>query len=173
MVIDSVKPYEGPVVTLQVDKLSRGDGITFSREIAVVVDAVAIAAVDEQDRILLIKQYRHAMKGPVWEIPAGRMDEEGETPEQTAIRELNEEADTNAEQIELLTVFSNSVGWTCEKTHVFSARGLESTPQFNRQNEEADIEKKWINLSEASKLVQEGIIIDAKTIIAILLLCQQ
>jgi len=165
----SSRPYEGPLVAIEVDTLSRGGGKPFMREIAVVTDAVAIVALDEQDRVLLIKQYRHALRAPVWEIPAGRRDVEGETPEQTAARELSEEADVGAEHLELLTVFLNSVGWTSEKTYVFCARGLTNVAQFERLNEEADIEKAWIPLPEARAMIQNGTITDAKTIIGILL----
>ncbi|MCL2529242.1 MAG: NUDIX hydrolase [Coriobacteriia bacterium] len=165
----SSRPFQGLLINVEVDTLSRGDGKTFIREVARVTDVVAIAAIDDEGRILLIKQYRHSMRGPVWEIPAGRLDVAGETPAEAAARELREEADVLAESLEPLSVFGNSVGWTTETTHLFCARGLTATTPFERLCEEADIEKAWVSLPEARAMIQNGTIADAKTIIGILL----
>ena len=168
-VLDSEEVYKGKIISIRKDTLTRGDGKKFIRETAVSSDAVAVVAMDEQSRILLIRQYRHPMKQPVWEIPAGKMDVDGERPEETAIRELQEETDTTAESVELLTLFYNSVGWTNEKTYVYLVKNLREVPEFKRENEEADIEKKWIALDEAYDLVRTGELADAKTVIGILL----
>ena len=104
-VLESRTEYAGKIVSIRRDKLTRGDGNTFIRETAVASDAVGIVAMDDRGRILLIRQYRHPMGRPVWEIPAGRMDVEGEKPEETALRELREETDTEASSIQLLTLF--------------------------------------------------------------------
>ncbi len=168
-VLESELAYEGRITSIRRDKLTRGDGKTFIRETAVVNDAVGIVALDDKDRILLIRQYRHPMGRPVWEIPAGKMDKEGEPPEKTALRELREEADIAAENVELLTMFLNSAGWTTEKTYIYLAEGLRDVPEFERENEEADIEKKWVPLPEAFEKVKTGELDDAKTVIGILL----
>lgn len=168
-VLNSEEVYKGKIISIRRDTLTRGDGKNFVRETAVSTDAVAVVAVDEQSRILLIRQYRHPMGRPIWEIPAGKMDVDGETPEETAIRELREETDTTAESVEFLTMFLNSAGWTNEKTYVYLAKGLKNVPEFHRENEEADIEKKWLFLDEAYDLVQSGQLSDAKTVIGILL----
>ena len=97
------------------------------------------------------------------------MDVEGERREMTALRELREETDTEAASVEFLTVFLNSAGWTTEKTYIYLAEGLTDVSEFERQNEEADIEKKWIPLDKAVELVKTGQIDDAKTMIGILL----
>ena len=76
-VLDSEEVYKGRIITVRKDTLTRGDGKTFVRETAVSADAVAVAALDEENRILLIRQYRHPMGQPVWEIPAGKMDVDG------------------------------------------------------------------------------------------------
>lgn len=168
-VLDSRTEYTGKIMSIRRDELTRGDGKTFIRETAVASDAVGIVAIDDKGRILLIRQYRHPMGRPVWEIPAGRMDVDGEKPEETALRELREETDTTAASVELLTLFLNSAGWTTERTYVYLAKGLTNVPEFERENEEADIEKKWIPLEEAAELVKSGEIDDAKTVIGILL----
>lgn len=168
-VLESEEVYKGKIITIKRDTLTRGDGKNFVRETAVSSDAVAVVAIDEQGRILLIRQYRHPMGRPVWEIPAGKMDVDGEQPEETAIRELQEETDTTAESVELLTLFLNSAGWTNEKTYVYLAKGLRDVPEFQRENEEADIEKKWVSLEDAYEMVRTGELDDAKTVIGILL----
>ena len=168
-VLESEEVYKGKIITIKRDTLTRGDGKNFVRETAVSSDAVAVVAIDEQGRILLIRQYRHPMGRPVWEIPAGKMDVDGERPEETAIRELQEETDTTAESVELLTLFLNSAGWTNEKTYVYLAKGLRDVPEFQRENEEADIEKKWVSLEDAYEMVRTGELDDAKTVIGILL----
>ena len=168
-VLESEEVYKGKIITIKRDTLTRGDGKNFVRETAVSSDAVAVVAIDEQGRILLIRQYRHPMGRPVWEIPAGKMDVDGEQPEETAIRELQEETDTTAESVELLTLFLNSAGWTNEKTYVYLAKGLRDVPEFQRENEEADIEKKWVSLDDAYEMVRTGELDDAKTVIGILL----
>lgn len=166
---ETTKKYEGKIITIRADRLTRGDGKLFTREVAVVSDSVAVVAVDEHKRVLLIRQYRHPMGRPVWEIPAGRMDVQGEIPAQTALRELREEADVVADYIDPLTTFGSSVGFTSEKISVFIAYGLKNVSEFERQNEEADIEKKWVPFAEALEQVKKGIIDDSKTIIGIML----
>ena len=168
-VLESQTVYEGKIFSIKRDKLTRDGRDTFVRETVVSDDAVGIVAVDGQGRILLIRQYRHPVGQPVWEIPAGKMDVKGEKPEETALRELREETDTRAAKIEFLTMFLNSAGWTTEKTYVFLARGLKGVPEYDRQNEEADIEKKWISMSKALDMVRSGQLNDAKTIIGLLL----
>ena len=167
--LESQTVYEGKIFSIKRDKLTRDGRDTFVRETVVSDDAVGIVAVDGQGRILLIRQYRHPVGQPVWEIPAGKMDVKGEKPEETALRELREETDTRAAKIEFLTMFLNSPGWTTEKTYIYLARDLAVAPEFERKNEEADIENKWIPLAEAAKLVETGEINDAKTVIGILL----
>lgn len=168
-VLETEEVFAGKIASIRRDKLTRGDGQTFIRETAVTYDSVGIVAMDDKKRILLIRQYRHPAGRPLWEIPAGRMDADGESPEETALRELREETDTSAAAVHLLTVFLNSAGWTTEKTYIYLAEGLNSMPEYERKNEEADIEKKWISLEEAFEQVKSGRIDDAKTVIGILL----
>ena len=129
-VLNSEEVYKGKIISIRKDTLTRGDRKSFVRETAVSSDAVAVVAMDDQNRILLIHQYRHPMGKPIWEIPAGKMDVRGEQPEETAIRELQEETDTTAESVRLLTIFYNSAGWTNEKTYVYLAKNLKEVPEF-------------------------------------------
>ena len=168
-VIESEVAFNGKLITITRDALSRSGKAPFIREVATTTDSVAVVALDELQRVLLVSQYRHPLRTSVWEIPAGRIDVEGEAPEHTALRELREEADIVASNIKPLTTFANSVGWTTEKTQVFLASDLKEVPAFERHDEEADIEKQWVLLADALEMIQTGQIIDAKTIIGILL----
>jgi ADP-ribose pyrophosphatase len=112
--------------------------------------AVAVLALDERDRVLLIKQYRHPVRMRDWELPAGLLDLHGESPLDAAKRELAEEVDLVAETWHLLSEFMTSPGGSNEVLRVYLARGVSSTPKaFERVDEEAGIELRWVPLDEA------------------------
>ncbi|MCU1579214.1 MAG: hydrolase [Rhodoglobus sp.] len=111
--------------------------------------AVAVLALDERDRVLLIKQYRHPVRMRDWELPAGLLDLHGESPLDAAKRELAEEVDLVAETWHLLSEFMTSPGGSNEVLRVYLARGVRSTPKaFERIEEEAGIEVRWVPLDE-------------------------
>jgi 8-oxo-dGTP pyrophosphatase MutT (NUDIX family) len=111
--------------------------------------AVAILALDDQDRVLLIKQYRHPVRYRDWEIPAGLLDVRGEHPLEAAKRELAEEADVEADEWNVLSEFYTSPGGSDEAIRIYLARGLRPTAEaFQRVDEEADIEVRWVPLDE-------------------------
>ena len=111
--------------------------------------AVAVLALDERDRVLLIKQYRHPVRMRDWELPAGLLDIHGEAPLVAAQRELAEEVDLVAETWDLLTEFMTSPGGSNEVLRVYLARGVSAAPDvFSRTEEEAGIELRWAPLDE-------------------------
>lgn len=111
--------------------------------------AVAILALDDQDRVLLIKQYRHPVRMREWEIPAGLLDEPGEDPAEAAARELAEEADVAASEWNVLSEFYTSPGGSTEAIRIYLARGLSALDDvFDRTDEEADMEIRWVPLDE-------------------------
>lgn len=111
--------------------------------------AVAVLALDDEDRMLLIRQYRHPVRYRDWEIPAGLLDEDGEPPLEAAQRELAEEADLTAEDWSVLTEFYTSPGGSNEAIRVYLARGLAASDAvFERTDEEADIEVLWVPIDE-------------------------
>ena len=119
--------------------------------------AVAVVALDEQDRVLLIQQYRHPIRMRDWEIPAGLLDIEGEDPRDAAARELAEEADLQAEHWEDLGNFAVSPGGSEEFVRIFLATGVSSTGEtFDRDGEEADIRKAWVPFSEVLDGIAAG-----------------
>jgi 8-oxo-dGTP pyrophosphatase MutT (NUDIX family) len=170
-VLSSRSPYTGARVAVRVDTLAMPDGSIAEREVAVVDDAVAVVALDERRRVCLLRQYRHPFGERVLELPAGKIDVVGESPLQTARRELEEEARLRSEQWSPLTCFLNSAGWTTERTHLFLAEGVYAggAEQFLATGEEADLELAMVPLDECLTLIDGGEIVDAKTIAGLLL----
>jgi len=121
--------------------------------------AVAIIAVDEQDRVLLVSQYRHPVRSELWEPPAGLLDVAGEPPVVAAARELAEEADLRADTWHVLVDFYTTPGGSSERIEVFLARGLHEVPEGERHvriHEEADMVPVWVPLDDAVDAVLAG-----------------
>ena len=140
--------FDGRVWDVRRDRFKlEGDEIT--REYVDHTGAVAVLALDERDRVLLIKQYRHPVRMRDWELPAGLLDIRGEAPLLAAQRELAEEADLVAETWDLLAEFMTSPGGSNEVLRVYLARGVSAAPEvFDRTEEEAGIELRWAPLDE-------------------------
>ena len=111
--------------------------------------AVAVLVMDDDDRVLLIQQYRHPVRSRDWEIPAGLLDIEGEDPLIAGKRELAEEVDLVASDWSRLVTFNSSPGGSNEVITVFLARGISATPSsYHRAEEEADIVVRWVPIDE-------------------------
>ncbi|MFM9877036.1 MAG: NUDIX domain-containing protein [Rhodoglobus sp.] len=140
------------------------DGESIVREFVDHPGAVAVLALDERERVLLIKQYRHPVRSRDWELPAGLLDLDGESPLAAAQRELAEEVDLVAENWDLLSEFMTSPGGSNEVIRIYLARGVNAAPEvFARTEEEAGIELRWVPLDEAvdavlSREVQNAIL---------------
>jgi 8-oxo-dGDP phosphatase len=140
--------FEGRVWDIRRDAFRLDDGV-ITREYMDHTGAVAVLAMDERDRVLLIKQYRHPVRMRDWELPAGLLDVTGEDPLLAAQRELAEEADLVAEHWSLLSEFMTSPGGSNEVIRVYLARGVSAAPDvFARTEEEAGIEVRWVPLDE-------------------------
>lgn len=121
--------------------------------------AVAIIAIDEQDRVLLVSQYRHPVRSELWEPPAGLLDVAGEPAVVAAARELAEEADLRADTWHVLVDFYTTPGGSSERIEVFLARGLHEVPAGERHvrlDEEADMVPVWVPLDDAVDAVLGG-----------------
>jgi len=147
-IIRSDVVFDGRVWDIRRDTfLLEGDKIT--RDYVDHTGAVAVLALDERERVLLIKQYRHPVRTRDWELPAGLLDIRGEAPLLAAQRELAEEADLVAETWDLLTEFMTSPGGSNEVLRVYLARGVSAAPEaFERTEEEAGIELRWVPLDD-------------------------
>jgi ADP-ribose pyrophosphatase len=141
--------FEGRVWDIRRDTFDY-NGSPIVREYMDHTGAVAVLALDEEDRVLLIQQYRHPVGLREWELPAGLLDIEGEDPLVAVQRELEEEADLRASEWAVLSEFATSPGGNNEVIRIYLARGLSATDEaFERTEEEADIEVRWVPLDEA------------------------
>ncbi len=147
-IIESDVVFGGRVWDIRRDRFVL-EGAEITREYMDHTGAVAVLALDERDRVLLIQQYRHPIRMRDWELPAGLLDIRGESPLVAAQRELAEEVDLVAETWDLLTEFMTSPGGSNEMLRVYLARGVSPAPTvFARTEEEAGIEQRWVPLDE-------------------------
>ncbi|MFJ4996520.1 NUDIX domain-containing protein [Microbacterium sp. NPDC088619] len=148
--------YEGAVWNVRDDRVRYGDG-EIRRQYVAHTGAVAILALDDEGRVLLIQQYRHPIRHRDWELPAGLLDVAGEEPLEAARRELAEEADLVAAHWEPLVSTWTTPGGNDELIHVFLATGVSAAQNAHaREDEEADIRVEWIPLDAAVAAVLDG-----------------
>lgn len=157
--------YAGRVVTLRLKYLLQADGTRRVREIVEHAPGAAVVAIDKDGQVLLARQWRPAVDAHVLELPAGLVDP-GETPLETAGRELAEETGYKARHLEPLVSFYSSPGFSTELLHVFVATDLQ--PADVAQDEEEEIELVRLPLEEAIQRVLRGEISDAKTVAGLL-----
>ena len=159
--------YAGPIFTVYSDKVTMSGGGTAERDVTENKGAVGVVALDDTDRVVLIRQYRHPVHRRLWELPAGLRDVDGEDLVAAAARELAEEADVTARRFDLLVDLHTSPGFTNETIRLFLARDLAPVPEgerHTRTDEEADLEIAWFGLDEAVAMVLRGEITNAAAV---------
>jgi len=155
-VVSSERAFAGKVWDIRRETFRYGDGEVV-REFVDHTGAVAVLALDADERVLLIQQYRHPIGERDWELPAGLLDITGEDPAVAAGRELEEEADLVAGSLQLLTEFYTTPGGSNESIRIYLARDLTATAEaFARAEEEADILVEWVPLDDAVAAVLDG-----------------
>ena len=148
--------YEGAVWDVRSDTVRYGDG-EMTRKYVEHPGAAAVVAIDDDERVVLIQQYRHPIKERDWEIPAGLLDVAGEPPIETAKRELTEEADLAADRWQHLVSMHTTPGGNDEVVHLFLARGLRAVEtDFEREHEESDMRLERVPLAEVIDGVLAG-----------------
>lgn len=163
--------YDGRIVHLSIDEIRFPDGTTGELEMirhsgaAAVLPLVGEPAEPDPD-ILLVRQYRYAAGGYLYEVPAGRPEQPGEPWEACARRELREETGYGAERLEPLASIYTTPGFTDERIHLFIARGLVPGETAHDADEFMEVER--MHLSRALEMVRDGTIRDAKTICTLL-----
>ncbi len=163
--ISSQHLFSGRVLGLRVDTVQLPNGITSKREIVEHGPAVVLAPIDAEGRVLLVRQYRKAIGASLLELPAGGM-EPGESPEESAMRELQEETGYSAGVLEALGGFYAAPGYTEEYLHLFLAKDLRHNPLAPDVDELLQLVP--TSLPEAVRLIESGEIRDAKSVAGLL-----
>jgi ADP-ribose pyrophosphatase len=151
-------PFVGNKTSVRTDEVVMPDGAVVGRDYQVHPGSVAVLALDDEDRVLLIRQYRHPVRQKLWEIPAGLLDVPGENPLHAAQRELYEEAHVKAEDWRVLTDVYTSPGGCDEAIRIFLARGLSEADgdRFEVEHEEIDLEYARVPVTELVRGVLAG-----------------
>jgi len=163
--LSSQQIYRGRIVSLRVDEVRGASGRTRRREIVEHGGAVAIVAIDDQERVLLVRQFRKAVERFLLEIPAGTL-EAGEEPEACARRELIEETGCTAGRLERLLGFYSAPGFCTEYLHVYLATGLTEGAASPEEDEALELVREPV--ARALELVESGQIEDAKSQVGLL-----
>jgi 8-oxo-dGTP pyrophosphatase MutT (NUDIX family) len=146
------------LITVRTDKVRMPDNHYAERTVVTHLGAVAVVALDDAQRVLMIKQYRHPVGHQLWEIPAGLRDTDGESLLRTAQRELFEETGYRAREWHTLIDYFSSPGYSTERLRIFLARGLDlaDDDRYQRKDEEKFIVSDWVPLHEAVRLALAG-----------------
>jgi len=163
--ISSTSVYSGRLFDLEVDELEMPGGAVTRREMVVHPGAVAMLAFDDQERLLMVTQYRHGARRRMLELPAGGL-EEGEDPVECAVREMQEEVGLKPARVEPFGGFFVASSYTTEFIHFFVCRDL--TPASLDGDEDEDIEVVLMTVDEVLAAIDSGEILDAKTVIGVL-----
>ena len=171
MSLDSSKRlYSGRIVNLDLDSVRYPDDSIGQLEMLRHPGAAAVVPFldppgSADPRAVLIRQFRHAADGYIWEVPAGRLDG-GESPESCAERELEEETGMRARRLERLTTIYTTPGFTDERIHLFLADGLE--PGAEHREADEFMELHTLRWSQVLEMIERGEIVDGKTLVSLL-----
>ncbi|RYG74628.1 NUDIX hydrolase [Lentibacillus lipolyticus] len=161
--------YDGKVVKLQVDDVTLPDGKVSRRELVRHTGAVGIIPITKENKIVFVKQYRKPLEKVLVEIPAGKL-EDGEDPEMTALRELEEETGYRTDALQFVTSFYTSPGFANEIMYLYLTEDIEPVEDAAAGDEDEFVERVELTLEEAKQYVKDQWIHDAKTNYAILYL---
>lgn len=170
-VIGSTLVHTGRIWDLASDEVDLGGGAVVVREYIRHPGAVAVIALDDNERVLLLRQYRHPVRSLLWEPPAGLLDVAGEDLRDAAARELAEEADLRAEHWDVLVDYYTTPGGSDEPIRVFLARGLSAVPHHERharEDEERDMPVAWTPLDDAVAAVLGGQVHNPSAVVGVL-----
>ncbi|MER8234555.1 NUDIX domain-containing protein [Streptomyces sp. NPDC101490] len=151
-------PFTGKKTSVRTDDVEMPDGTVARRDYQVHPGSVAVLALDERDRVLVLRQYRHPVRHKLWEIPAGLLDVPGENPLRAAERELYEEAHVKAADWRVLADVYTTPGGSDEAVRIFLARGVSEAAgeRFEVSDEEADMELARVPLTDLVRGVLAG-----------------
>jgi ADP-ribose pyrophosphatase len=162
--------FKGPVFRVVTDEVEMPGGRVAKRDYMVHVGAVGVVAIDADEKVVLVRQYRHPVGDHLWELPAGIIDVDGEPLDRAAVRELEEEADLTAGRLDLLIDMHPSPGSSNEVIRLFLATELSPVPaerRHERTDEEADMTVRRIDLDEALAMALRGEITNAACLVGL------
>jgi 8-oxo-dGDP phosphatase len=160
--------YTGKILALRVDDVQMPGGAVARREVVEHFGAVAVVALNDDDEVAMVYQYRHPVGRRLWELPAGLLDVGGEAPALSAARELHEEAGLAAEHWSVLVDIISAPGFSDESVRVYLATGLTEIERPHAEHEEADLTLHWVPLDEAVQKVFAGEIVNSLAVAGIL-----
>jgi 8-oxo-dGTP pyrophosphatase MutT (NUDIX family) len=163
--------YSGLVWDVVRDTVDLGDAGVVRREYVRHTGAVGVLALDDQDRVVFVRQYRHPVGMELWELPAGLLDVDGEPPLVAAQRELAEEADLRAERWDVLIDWFNSPGGMNEALRLYLARDVSPVPEHERHVREAEehgMPVRWVRLDQARDDVLAGRVHNPSAVVGVL-----
>ncbi len=166
--VDSETLYVGKIFALRADEVRMPHGNTARREVVEHYGAVAVVALDDDNNVVLVYQYRHPLGRRLWELPAGLLDLGGEAPHLTAARELQEEAGLAAAQWRTLVDLDSAPGFSDESVRVYLATGLTDVGRPDARDEEADLTLRRFPLDEAVRMILGGEIVNSLAVGGIL-----
>lgn len=164
--LHSEKLFSGRIIDLYLEDVELPNGKTSKREIIKHPGAVAVIAFTEENKMVMVRQYRKAMERVLVEIPAGKL-EIGEEPVVTAKRELEEETGYTCDDLEPLISFYTSPGFADELVHLYVAKGLRADTEEHHLDEDEFVDLLEVTLEEALELIEKKEIYDAKTAYAV------
>ena len=157
--------YTGKIITLNIDTVTLPNGVTIDLEMVRHPGAAAVVPLKDDGTVMLIRQFRHAAGGFIFEIPAGKLHP-GEDPKACAARELEEEIGYRAGTLEPLSSIFTAPGFTDEVIHIYKATGMTTGHQQLDRDEVLEVIE--VPLQEALAMIQAGSIRDAKTMVGLL-----
>ncbi len=162
--VESNTVYQGKIVNLHVDQVELPSGNISVREVVEHPGSAGIIPIDNDGKVILIRQFRYPVGEVLWEIPAGKLDP-GESPKDCARRELEEETSYLAGRLEKIVSFYTSPGFSSEILHLFL--GMDLTPGTGRPDEDENIKTYRLSREAVETLMENGEIRDAKTLLAL------
>ena len=166
VLVSSRSIHDGRIVKLSLEEVRLPNGNTVTLEVIKHPGAAAVVPVDDEGNVVLVRQYRHATGGWLLEIPAGKLDHPGESPEDCALREVEEETGYRAGRLRSLGWIWTTPGFTDEKIWLYLASELTPVPSNLQPDEALSVEK--LPMDEAVRRAASGEIVDGKSVCALL-----
>ena len=164
--LESSTVFTGKVFSIDRDRVRMPNGRAVTLDVVRHPPSVVLVPVPEPGQVVLVRQLRYAVNAFLWELPAGSVDE-GESPEQAAVRECHEEIGQRPATLVRLAALYPTPGYCDEEMVFFRVSGLETPDEAAAQDEDEDIEVRTFELREAREMVRRGEIVDMKTIVGL------